>query len=119
MYCGGAHPDAYTTGVTIDTRTGKEVTLLGAPGTLWPSLSAAKLQALYLARYPTDDNSADATECRDALAGNDGKDTEYGFPYALYLTRQGLAVQPNYLPHVAAGCAEVITLPYTDLCVTM
>lgn len=112
LYCGGAHPDAYTTGVTLDARTGKEVTLLGAPGTLWPGLSAAKLQALYLARYPAD---GDTAECRDELAGDDGKDTEYGFPYALYLTRQGLAVQPNYLPHVAAGCAETVTLPYSTL----
>jgi len=112
LYCGGAHPDAYTAGVTLDARTGREVTLAAKPGTLWSGLSAAKLQAMYLARYPKD---GDLSECQDELAGDEGKDTEYGFPYALYLTKQGLAVWPNYLPHVALACAEVVTLPYSSL----
>gem|GEM_PF-2172237 len=112
LYCGGAHPDAYTAGATLDTRTGREVTLAAKPGAVWSGLSAAKLQAMYLARYPQDN---DVDECRDELAGDEGRDTEYGFPYALYLTRQGLAVWPNYLPHVTLACAEVVTLSYSSL----
>ncbi|WP_407570091.1 hypothetical protein [Deinococcus altitudinis] len=111
-YCGGAYPDNYMAGVTLDARSGRAVTLLGKPGTLWPGLSALKLQALYLARYSGTDVDA---ECRDEVAGAVGNDTEYGFPYALYLTRQGLAVWPNYLPHVTSACAEVVTVPYASL----
>ncbi|WP_456830807.1 hypothetical protein [Deinococcus sp. UYEF24] len=112
LYCGGAHPDNYTDGVTLDAQSGRAVKLLGKPGTLWPSLSAARLQALYLARYSGTDVDA---ECRDEVAGGDGSDTEYGFPYALYLTPQGLAVWPNYLPHVSTACAEVVTIPFAKL----
>ena len=48
-YCGGAHPDSYTAGVTLDARSGQVLKLAGRPGRVWPGLGAQQLQALYLA----------------------------------------------------------------------
>ncbi len=110
-YCGGAHPDAYTTGVTLDARTGQKVTLVGKPGSLWPGLTPAEVQALYLARYP--DDSGDS-ECRDAVSGEDGRTSEYP-SFQLYLTSSGLALWPGFLPHVVLACAEPVTVPYVSL----
>ena len=35
--------------------------------------------------------------------------------YTLYLTAEGLALWPTYLPHVAGACAEAVTVPYAKL----
>ncbi|MFC4455882.1 hypothetical protein [Deinococcus sonorensis] len=110
-YCGGAHPDAYTAGVTLDARTGQEMTLTGKPASLWPGLTPARVQAMYLAAYP---QGPDDAECREALGSEDGRSSEYA-SFQLYLTRQGLAVWPGFLPHVILACAETVTLPYARL----
>ena len=110
-FCGGAHPDAYTSGVTLSARTGRPVPLAAQPGAVWPALNAPKLQALYLAAYPSGGDTAD---CRDLLASAEGRAGD-PLPYELYLTRAGLAVWPNFLPHVALACAEVVTVPYAKL----
>ena len=110
-YCGGAHPDSYITGVTLDARTGREVKLAGRPGTLWPGLGAQKVQALYLGGYGS--TGADS-ECRALLSGEDGRSSEYP-AFQTYLTSRGLALWPGFLPHVALGCAEVVTVPYASI----
>ena len=114
-YCGGAHPDNYTSGATLDARSGREVKLSGKPGTLWPGLSKTGLQKLYLAGYPKDGADADgnSAECLDVISTPEIS-TEYD-NYTLYLTRAGLAMWPTYLPHVAGACAEVVTVPYASL----
>ena len=109
FYCGGAHPDNYTAGVTLDARTGRDVKLAGRPGTLWPGLNPQKTQALYLAGYPKD---ADP-ECLDTVSAP-VIGSEYD-NYMLYLTARGLALWPTYLPHVVGACAEVVTVPYSRL----
>lgn len=109
-YCGGAHPDNYTSGATLDARTGRELTLTGKPGSLWPGLSKTGLQKLYAAGYKED---GDIAECLDMISVQEVS-TEYD-NYTLYLTRQGLALWPTYLPHVAGACAEVVTVPYAQL----
>ena len=109
-YCGGAHPDNYTAGVTLDTRTGAAVKLAGKPGTLWPALNARKVQALYLAGYP---RGGDVADCLDSVSSPDIS-TEYD-NYTLYLSAKGLALWPSYLPHVVQACAEVVTVPYARL----
>jgi hypothetical protein len=110
-YCGGAHPDNYTTGLTLDARTGREVKLVGTPGTLWPGLNARKVQALYLAAYGADGSDS---ECRALLSGEDGRSSEYP-AFQMYLTTKGLALWPGFLPHVAGACAEVVTVSYATL----
>ena len=109
-YCGGAHPDNFTSGVTLDARSGRTVKLTGQSGTLWPGLSKTGLQKLYVAGYPRD---GDVAECLDGIPAPEIS-SEYD-NYALYLTRQGLALWPTYLPHVAGACAEVVTVPYAQL----
>ncbi|WP_407538252.1 hypothetical protein Q0M94_09000 [Deinococcus radiomollis] len=109
-FCGGAHPDNYTAGVTLDARSGKAVRLTGKPGSLWPALSAQKVQALYLAGYPKD---GDIAECLDEISAPEIS-AEYD-NYTFYLTPSGLALWPTYLPHVAGACAEVVTVPYARI----
>ena len=122
-YCGGAHPDNHTTGVTLDARTGREVKLVGTPGpgTIWPGLGAQKVQALYLEGYgaaSADSSSADSqnadSQCKALLSGEDGRSSEYP-AFQIYLTPKGLALWPGFLPHVAGACAEVVTVPYAML----
>lgn len=109
-YCGGAHPDNSTDGVTLDARSGRELTLTGKPGTLWPGLSKTGLQKLYAAGYP---QGGDIAECLDMISVQEVS-PDYD-NYTQYLTRQGLALWPTYLPHVAGACAEVVTVPYSKL----
>ncbi|WP_424950065.1 hypothetical protein [Deinococcus sp.] len=109
-YCGGAHPDSYTAGLTLDARSGKTVRLAGKPGTLWPGLSAQKVQALYVAGYP---KNADVSGCVDEVASPEISG-EYD-NYTLYLDAKGLTLWPTYLPHVAMACAEAVTVPYARL----
>ena len=104
----GAHPDYYEEGRTYDTATGKLVTLASRPGTLWPRLTPAELQRLYLAKYPKHADS----ECKDAVAMNDAADQT---SFVLYLTPRGLALWPAFLPHVVQACAETVTVPYASL----
>lgn len=105
-FCGGAHPDNFLRGLTLDARTGKAVTLTGRPGAMWPGLTDTRLLALYRANYP----EAAAADCRTEF---DGQDTDPGYSlFETYLTPAGLAVWPSFLPHVVTACAEVVTLPY-------
>ena len=95
-------------GRTLDQKSGQLLTLSGKPGTLWPSLTPAILQKMYLAGYPKDADS----ECVDAVKGNDAPD-DSGFE--LFLTRGGLTLAPTFLPHVVAACGEEVTVPYSAL----
>ncbi|GGR27883.1 hypothetical protein [Deinococcus ruber] len=106
--CGGAHPDSGTVGRTLDQRSGKLVNLSSKPGTLWPRLTPAVLQKLYLAGYPKDADS----ECLDAVKENDAPD-DSGFE--LFLSKTGLTLSPNFLPHVVAACGEEVTVAYSAL----
>ena len=108
LYCGGAHPNSSTVGRTYDLSSGQVVPLAGKPASIWPALTPATLQKLYLARYP---RNADA-ECRDAVKMNDAPDDT---SFQLYLTPGGLTLSPAYLPHVATACAEEVKVSYADL----
>ncbi len=108
LYCGGAHPNFVGEGRTYDLSSGQVVPLAGKPSSIWPALTPAALQKLYLARYP---RTGDA-ECKDAVRMNDTPDAD---SFQLYLTRSGLTLAPAFLPHVDTACGEEVTLPYADL----
>ncbi|GGL13312.1 hypothetical protein GCM10010844_35180 [Deinococcus radiotolerans] len=99
-YCGGAHPDNWTQGVILDRATGRAVPLT----TLFPKLSAARQNTLYLnaARGAVD------AECLTVLR-------ETTLDFTAHLSAQGLNLTPSGLPHVVAACAETVTLPYAAL----
>ena len=104
-YCGGAHPDSFETGLILDRKSGKTVTLAA----LWPGLNTAQQLRRYLAGYPT---SQDA-ECREAIKS--GASDADGPTFTGWLTAQGLTLSPTFLPHVVAACAEPVTLKYAEL----
>lgn len=99
-YCGGAHPDEYTTGVVLDRASGREVKLTA----IWPGLNGPRQTALYLARL---DPKLDP-ECVDVL-----KTSELEF--TANLTGRGLNLTPTSLPHVVAACAETVAVPFAAL----
>lgn len=101
MFCGGAHPSVNTTGTTLDARTGKDVPLK----MLWSKLTTEEQHLLYLKAYPR----AGEQECLDVLMDSRGSE------YTWYLTKNGLALFPNFLPHVAYACAEEVVVPYAAL----
>ncbi|GGJ32606.1 hypothetical protein [Deinococcus roseus] len=100
-YCGGAHPDSFTSGHVLDVKTGKQLALKD----FWSKLTAQKQRDLYLQTYL---KKADA-DCKDVLQQDPSDSFEW------HLTRKGLALWPNFLPHVAAACAEEVVLPYSSL----
>jgi hypothetical protein len=102
--CGGAHPDSSRTGLTLDATTGREVVLAGKPGSLWPKLSAQKLDLYYQAGYPRQPEIADCQGIAEAGVG----------PLNIYLTQSGLALWPN-LNHATYACSELVTVPYARL----
>ena len=104
-YCGGAHPDNFETGLILDRRSGKTLTLAA----LWPGLSTAQQLKRYLAGYPTRQD-----ECREAIKSG-ASDAADGPAFTGWLTAQGLTLSPTFLPHVAAACAEPVTLKYAEL----
>ncbi|THF85971.1 hypothetical protein E7T09_15455 [Deinococcus sp. KSM4-11] len=99
-YCGGAHPDNYTHGLILDRATGREVKVTQ----LWPGLSAAKQEALYLA-HPAPDLDPD---CRDVL-------TAGGLEFTVHLSSAGLNLTPTSLPHVVAACGDTAVIPYSEV----
>ena len=89
------------------------------------------MQALYLEGYgaagadnssadnsSADNSSADSqnadSQCKALLSGEDGRSSEYP-AFQIYLTPEGLALWPGFLPHAAGACAEVVTVPYARL----
>jgi hypothetical protein len=109
-YCGGAHPDAYIGGATLSASTGRSVPLTGKRGSIWPTLDDQKLQALYIAHYPEDADQ----ECRSSFGGREPVSPGDAL-FTEYLTSRGLAIWPNFVPHVALACAEVVTLPFAGI----
>lgn len=101
LYCGGAHPDTMSTGHVLDLKTGKKITL----GQLWDRLTPQKQRALYMEHNI---KQADP-DCIEALK-TDPSDT-----FEWNLTSKGLALWPNFLPHVVAACGETVVLPYNTL----
>ncbi len=99
-FCGGAHPDSNTTGLILDRATGRRIPLQ----TLWPSLTPARLKALYLASPGAEPDS----ECDDILHGMDPS-------FAIHLTPAGVNLTPDSLPHVISACAETVVVPYGQL----
>ncbi|CAM3830697.1 hypothetical protein [Deinococcus frigens] len=99
-YCGGAHPDSFTTGLILDRAKGRPISLLS----LWPSLTPARLGALYLGASASDP----ASECDDVL--RDMQDS-----FAVSLSSGGLTLTPDSLPHVVSACAESVVIPYGQL----
>ncbi|WP_254842994.1 hypothetical protein [Deinococcus marmoris] len=99
-YCGGAHPDNSTVGLILDRVKGRPVPLLN----LWPSLTSARLKALYLAASASDP----ASECDDVLRDMDNS-------FAVSLSSGGLTLTPDTLPHVVSACAESVVIPYGQL----
>ncbi len=99
-YCGGAHPDNTTSGLILDRLSGRPVPL----SALWPSLTAARLKALYLATSASDP----ASECDDTLREMDSS-------FAVSLGIGGLTLTPTALPHVVSACAESVVVPYGQL----
>lgn len=102
LYCGGAHPDAYTDGLTLDRRTGRA---LGVTD-LWPRLSESEQHRRYLAAYP----QGRGDDCRAVL-----QDFSSSPSYAAFLTARGLTLWPAYLPHAVLTCAEEVTLTYASV----
>ncbi|GEM46120.1 DUF4163 domain-containing protein [Deinococcus cellulosilyticus] len=101
MYCGGAHPDTMSTGHVFDLKTGRKLTL----SAFWDKLTPSKQRALYMERYV---QQADP-DCVNALQGETSDTFEWT------LTPKGLALWPNFLPHVMAACGEEVILPYSAL----
>ncbi|MBB6017898.1 hypothetical protein [Deinococcus radiopugnans] len=99
-YCGGAHPDTATTGLILDRASGRPVPL----SALWPSLTAARLKALYLGAATSDP----ASECDDVLR-------EMQDRFAVSLGSGGLSLTPTSLPHVVSACAESVVIPLGQL----
>ncbi|WP_425145475.1 hypothetical protein [Deinococcus sp.] len=108
--CGGAHPDSFTEGLTYDLKTGRRVLLTGKPGAIWPGLDDQKLQALYVANYPTTGNQS----CDGYFDGKEPSSSDDAL-FQVFLTPRGLTIWPGFVPHVAAVCAEEVTLPYAAL----
>lgn len=106
-YCGGAHPDNFDSGLILNKQSGQVVKLT----TLWPKLSVAKQLSLYLAGYPSE--GADQ-ECASLIQTSAEPNSPYP-QFAAWLIPQGLNLVPNFLPHVAGACAEVVTLGYAQL----
>ena len=107
-FCGGAHPDAYTSGLILDRATGRTLTAHD----LWPRLSPATLHRRYLAAYP---RTADNGDCLAAIQQTEPDWVNTPDAYTTFLSARGLTVWPTYLPHVALACAEEVTLPYASL----
>lgn len=105
-YCGGAHPDNFDTGLILNRQSGQTVKLTA----LWPGLSAAQQFERYTAKYPI----ARGADCLDAIKTGAAA-TGDGPAFTGWLTPQGLTLIPTFLPHVAAACAEPVTLTYTEL----
>ncbi|WP_309570110.1 hypothetical protein [Deinococcus sp.] len=99
-YCGGAHPDDFTVGLILDRATGKGVPLTQ----LWPTLNAAKQEALYLA-HPAQGLDPD---CREVL-------TAGGLEFTAHLRPVGLSLTPTSLPHVVSACGDTAVIPYAEL----
>ncbi|GHF47674.1 hypothetical protein GCM10017781_24970 [Deinococcus metalli] len=99
-YCGGAHPDTYTQGVILDRASGREVKV----AQLWPGLTGAKQEALYLAHPAPDLDPA----CRDVLR-------EGGLEFTAHLSPAGVNLTPTSLPHVVAACAETTVISYAEI----
>jgi hypothetical protein len=122
-YCGGAHPATGNDNYTVDLRTGRALELdalyrfTTLPATrdensqayanYWEAVGAT-LRKLILAQDGTLLKGLDAG-CKDVYTDN--SPLEYA---SWYLNARGLVVQSN-LPHVAAGCENDYTLPYTSL----
>lgn len=102
-YCGGAHPDGYTSDQIFDRQTLKEI----RPSAIWPKLTPTRLKALYIGASTTP-KDVDPT-CRDALADMDSG----GMGAAL--TSKGLEIMDSGLPHVAAACGGGVVIPYAAL----
>ncbi|WP_225429986.1 hypothetical protein [Deinococcus detaillensis] len=106
-YCGGAHPDNFDEGVILSRVSGQSVKVTA----LWPGLSGAKQLALYLAAYPSDGGDPECSSLIQSSAEPSSSDPQF----AAWLTPKGLSVVPTFLPHVAATCAETVTLGYGQL----
>lgn len=101
-YCGGAHPFLMFTVYTVNKQTGK----LFKPTDLWPKLTSARLEKIYIQRFPRDKEMA---QCRE--------ETAYGVAGLQWqLTREGLAVFNNGFSEASRACrTQDVTLPYAQL----
>jgi hypothetical protein len=117
-YCGGAYPDESVTPLVYDPATGIRVDwrkLLPAPiidNTADYNergeglIVSAALTALYLPA------ATDKTECREVLATWDGGPGFMLWPDA---GADGIAIQPNNLPHVVKACGPEVVLAMPQL----
>jgi hypothetical protein len=128
-YCGGAHPDSGDSPITLDTRTGKELTL---EDVVWVGkgkpvhYEAAERRvggrdfdafATYRTRYlapwlvrqvlAVDKTAFGEHECHL-------EDSRYWQFPGWYLTRKGIGVTPS-VPHVMAACTNSWVIPYAVL----
>lgn len=103
-YCGGAHPDAYVDGVTLNVRTGRALKLTD----LWPSVTPKLLDAEYTRGFRREGDPA----CEEVLSNRAAPTFD---DYAFFLTKSGVTLWPTYVPHAAAPCAVEVTVPFARL----
>ncbi|PYE55177.1 hypothetical protein [Deinococcus yavapaiensis] len=103
-YCGGAHPDAYIDGLTLNVRTGRALKLTD----LWPTLTAKSLDAEYRRGFKQEGEPP----CEETLSNRAAVTFE---DYRAFLTKDGVTLWPTYVPHVAAPCAVEVTIPFARL----
>lgn len=126
-YCGGAYPDTWTSGITFDLKTGKEVKLDDIfenyekregleIGELFSGRSDVGVKEVFLNYYIKDylqlSNGQDDSGCVEELDPNRGSTA---FLYAsFYIDDNNIYIVPS-LPHVIRACSADIKVPIKEV----
>lgn len=100
-FCGGMRPRYQTNSFILDRSTGEKI----KASDIWEYVQKPKWDQLFFLHL----SSKIKKECLDVLKNT--KDRSYDF----YLSRKGLHITPNFLPHVALACAEDSIVPFAQL----
>jgi len=102
-YCGGPHPDSWTSSHTYDLQSGREVDL-----SKWLNKSVG--EAAFRRLLLDASGRGDDADCSEVV-----EQSIEGFALDIELRRNGLAFTPNNLPHVVQACGDEAFISFAEL----